>query len=672
MKAPFNFVPLSEKVYFPDWAAQISQDIPFSDSTSGIIELKIKAQSPIFVRNGHTRDDAESKNTDYKSFSHIDDRYFIPATTVKGTLRNVLEILSFSKMSRIDNKRYSIRDLHLQKYKDDFKVENVHCGWMSKIDSTITITDAGIPGRISYTEIDSLLGTNFETKFASNLKEEERSPLFKYRLIENNPRIKNTLTYKFKKLPLNPDNIVDERKVGRKQITLQVILNPDNIVDKRIKVKSDLNGEEGTIVFTGQSSPRKEATGKFYDFVFFKETGRSFQLEEYDDQGLYKDFCFVNKDSEIWKYWKKKLDNKGKIPVFFTLKNDQIAHFGLSYLYKLPYPKRIKGYLYDQHKSESMDLSECIFGCTNQQSLRGRIQISNAFLESGKPMKESLVYLGSPKPTYYPIYLKQKGTNGYMGQTFKTMLSEDSKLKGWKRYPVHQEVKPVEYSIPQGQEKNANPFIPICPESEFKCKIRFHNLKKIELGALLRAIEFSPNGFHTIGFAKPFGYGKVKINIEKISSYSHEEIEQLKKLFDEHMNTKIPNYSNSEQIKELRLMSIPQDLNVPLSYMELQDFADIKKQKANKEIGGEYLQPYSAYIKQKVQQNIKTSIEKALVSVFSGQIKQAKLLEGKDTKSYPLTMGNKKDVKLKMNAEIEVEVVYKDGKIKELKFSKLL
>jgi hypothetical protein len=69
---------------------------------------------------------------------------------------------------------------------------------------------------------------------------------------------------------------------------------------------------------------------------------------------------------------------------------------------------------------------------------------------------------------------------------------------------------------------------------------------------------------------------------------------------------------------------------------------------------------------------IKTSIEKAVVSVFSGQIKQAKLLEGKDTKSYPLTMGNKKDVKLKMNAEIEVEVVYKDGKIKELKFSKLL
>ena len=35
-------------------------------------------------------------------------------------------------------------------------------------------------------------------------------------------------------------------------------------------------------------------------------------------------------------------------------------------------------------------------------------------------------------------------------------------------------------------------------------------------------------------------------------------------------------------------------------------------------------------------------------------------------------MGSKKDVKLKMNAEIEVEVVYKDGKIKELKFNKLL
>ena len=76
MKAPFNFVPLSDQVVFPDWADKISQDIPFEDGESGTIELKITAQSPIFVRNGHTQEDRETKSENYKSFSRIDNRYF--------------------------------------------------------------------------------------------------------------------------------------------------------------------------------------------------------------------------------------------------------------------------------------------------------------------------------------------------------------------------------------------------------------------------------------------------------------------------------------------------------------------------------------------------------------------------------------------------------------------
>ena len=71
IKAPFNFVPLSDKVYFPDWADKISHDVPFEDGLSGTIELKITAQTPIFVRNGHTKEDAEAKNDKYKSFAGI-------------------------------------------------------------------------------------------------------------------------------------------------------------------------------------------------------------------------------------------------------------------------------------------------------------------------------------------------------------------------------------------------------------------------------------------------------------------------------------------------------------------------------------------------------------------------------------------------------------------------
>ncbi len=53
IRSPYNFVPVSDKVFFPDWADQISHDIPFSDGISGKITLEIEAQTPIFVRNGH-------------------------------------------------------------------------------------------------------------------------------------------------------------------------------------------------------------------------------------------------------------------------------------------------------------------------------------------------------------------------------------------------------------------------------------------------------------------------------------------------------------------------------------------------------------------------------------------------------------------------------------------
>jgi sporulation protein YqfC len=109
IRAPYNFVPLPDEVYFPDWADQISHYIPFFDGLSGSMELTIKSVTPIFVRNGHTQNDAKSKNTIYKSFSMTNDgKYFIPATTIKGSLRNVLEILTFGKMYHINDKRYSM------------------------------------------------------------------------------------------------------------------------------------------------------------------------------------------------------------------------------------------------------------------------------------------------------------------------------------------------------------------------------------------------------------------------------------------------------------------------------------------------------------------------------------------------------------------------------------
>ena len=161
IKAPYNFVPLNEKVFFPDWADKISQDVPFEDGVSGTIELKITAQTPIFVRNGHEKSDADAKNDEYKSFSKtVDNRYFIPATSIKGAIRNVLEIMSFGKMTQVENASFGLRDLNNTEYRNQMR--NICCGWLQQCGDGFQLYDWGIPGRISVEAIDKKYNTNLE------------------------------------------------------------------------------------------------------------------------------------------------------------------------------------------------------------------------------------------------------------------------------------------------------------------------------------------------------------------------------------------------------------------------------------------------------------------------------------------------------------------------------
>ena len=238
IKAPFNFVPLSDKIFFPEWADQISQDIPFSDGLSGTIELKITAETPIFVRNGHTKEDAEAKNDTYKSFSKTPDgKYFIPGTSIKGAIRNVLEIISFGKIGAVANQNFGIRDLSNgvdgQFYRNKIKPEKVHCGWLSSLDDKFFLDDCGIPWRISAEEIDRKLGIRLDdfVKKGDFKNDFNRAAKAKYDLMGD-----ESLTSSF-----SPDE------------ELRSILKVGN----RLFVRFSDEGEKGTIVFTGQPRNRK-------------------------------------------------------------------------------------------------------------------------------------------------------------------------------------------------------------------------------------------------------------------------------------------------------------------------------------------------------------------------------------------------------------------------------
>lgn len=551
IKAPFNFVPLSDKVFFPDWAGQISQDVPFEDGVSGTIELKIIAKTPIFVRNGHTKEDADDKTDEYKSFSKAGNgQYFILGTSIKGAIRSVLEILSFGKMDkkRFQNQSFGIRDLSNGTdgtfYRDKIKTDNIHCGWLNKVDEQYYLNDCGIPWRISAEELDRKLGLGLVSfiKNADNFKTDiNRTAKIKYEMASGTD-LQGTFI---------PDE--DTRialKVGTRQF-----------------VKFDQNGEEGTIVFTGQPGERKLAakktesgkqswTGKFFEFVFPSKIVNS-KIEP--DKYVIDDFLSVHKNSpDFMDFRKGQLSEGESIPVFFLYDDDgKVDALGLSYMFKYPAFNSIYNAVDEAFLSEQSDMADCIFGNISEQSLKGRVSFGHAFaLGNIVPLEEKPLTLSSPNPSYYPLYLGN-------GQTWN---SPKVTIAGRKRYPIRNCIT----DSPKGTDAMANKMIPLPSQTTFTEKIRFHNLRKVEVGALLSALLFHQhtNCFHNIGSGKPLGYGKVEI---EVTNMQENEIQDYLREFENQMNQVSPNWASSKTINELFAMSsgIPKGRENEFEYMHM-------------------------------------------------------------------------------------------------------
>ena len=502
--APYNFVPLNDKIFYPPWVGEDIlkniHDVPFKDGESGVIELEVTAKSSIFIK--------DSKNpSEFCHFINEKDakEYYIPATSIKGMIRNVLEIMSFSKI-RIDEGKHK-KHLGVRDMTDRKNLVGVAegCGFLVKNDNGYMIEDCGRPLTISYDKMGS------EFAFARKLGTAKN----KYEKCIISREVK-FLTY------------IEE---GRRNIT---------------RAQIDKNSSKiGTLVFTGDIGNKK------HEFVFAKN-GNKIQL----DKSVFEDFkkvYFENKDSIDGQYWKEKFnEGKGeKIPIFYTKDNGgRITAIGLTQLFKLAYKKTIFEAARQVGDETKFDLAETIFGTVKgDKALKGRVYFSHlkSSFERFEAPKEGV--FGTPNPSYYPNYLEQRPNGSYI-----TLMSKEAKIRGYKRYTLHEDVERL--SVGNDNEKMKVKFKPLSANTVFKGKIVFHNLKKVEIGALLSAITFhgrSDKFMHNIGFAKPYGYGKIDIKLT-LKELKYSQDEYLKE-FEKQMNEFVPNWLNTEQLTELRKMA---------------------------------------------------------------------------------------------------------------------
>lgn len=575
MKAPFNFIPLATQVFYPYWADQVSHDIPFKESYSGKIDITVTAKSPIFIRNGHGK-------TEDNSFSHFDiinkdgnkeTKYFIPGSSLKGSIRNVLKILSFGKMQIDKNAAYAQRDWYnSQIYPLKSQQNKIRGGWLIEKNGEYKIIECKKIHRIALSRIQEKFGCDRLMDFDRNnntfnlnsiqtlndVKYDPKTALYKYKLLEANGIDIINKSFSFQKINYGGRGTSKVKfSDGKKTFKGYIVLTGQNNKTKW-KTKDELDSTE----IKGQSG-RKRGDGKFYEFVFEKhQDGNNPSVFTISDDLFKKYDQYIYKDNPDWLEGKKKMRQSPGMPIFFRVKEqdaNSIQDFGIAYLYKLPYDKGpyelMSEELGSNFNESQPDLAEVMFGYSNiDKSIKGRIHFSHLIGENCKIGEELPIILSSPKPSYYPIYIKQDNSNnGY--RTYN-----DGTIAGWKRYILRDKKIQPDNTIGDNDKSNCSSIITPINKGTFNGSVTFHNLNDIELGALLSALTFhgNKNCYHQIGQGKPYGMGRISITPNKLfinNTVWKDEIYDYMAKFEAFMEYYGIDWRNSQSIKELFAIS---------------------------------------------------------------------------------------------------------------------
>lgn len=615
---PFNFVPLNEKVFIPEWGNLISQDKPFEDGEDGIIDFTITNLTPLFVKNGvgdNPEDGYSAHVTDNEGKKH----YFIPSTSIKGMLRSVVEIMSFSKMQPYDDDTFGERNFGGNKVKGgtlfvkNMSEDYVRCGWLRK--------EVGKNGEDEY----YIYGcSEIEKKDIASLPSYYEK-LYKKNLVEK-------INF-FKK------------KTGGSYPTI----------------------EGKSLVCTGYIN------NKAHEYLFprFSENLN----RQLVSQGVMETFLSVYKPSRDYYPFIKDTLNQGKELAVFFIKNnnDEVAYLGITRMFRYPFKHKISDGV-RQKCGEGRDLAECIFGYTGKNdSLRGRVRFDNAFTSnviSDKQLVKIQGVLGQPLASYYPYYLQQDD------KTYVTYNNDKITIAGRKRYRIHADDNLSE--MPKGNEnENTMSVLKLLPQgNRFRCSIRVHNLRPQETGAILSALTF--HGFeychHSIGMGKSFGYGKIKVDDVKLRFFQHEDAVHYMRAFEKLMNKAVSGWAMSKQM--LQLMVIAYDHYQTLGYMELDQYGETKKVFSRLTESPTGVNAYKRYLVKPKETRLKEAINNLVVdngwkknykSLTIEQLEAYKADVEKVMAEYEATFNKVAEIFNKLEEELKQEEMDKESWMDEYK-----
>lgn len=485
--APYNFVPLNSTVISdnnPSVITGIHDRYDSLEGLTGYIECKLKTLTPIYIRDGLTEEEVKAKKEakDNSNFFSPAGQIRIPGSSLRGMIRTLVEITSWSKFGFFED-----RNLYFRGFADQCK--------------------------------------NLREEYDSQMKpydKKSRSSIYK---ISAGYIVKEGFKY----------FIYPAEKTGSKDKQFYNIKIEEAIEEiKKIGTEREnynyykLNDGKYIVVSGPMSNKRKPELSKKHDWVINKidtNIQNRIELLESDIRSYNRD---ESRGSKVPDLLKQCYDDK-EVPCFYVEwldeeKKNRVS-FGNTALFRISYQKSIGDHISinGSTKKEKIDFANAIFGNTfdgekdpDINPIAGRVFFEDAKLVNPKNNclmgEETPGILLGPKPTSFQLYLEQDSN---IKDELKHYNS-GTRIRGNKFY-WHKSGEKWEHKYHnQGNsnEKIKTKIRPVKPNTEFKFRIRYENLSGNELGALLFALKIPEGCAHKIGMGKSYGLGSVEITPE--------------------------------------------------------------------------------------------------------------------------------------------------------------
>ena len=549
--APYNFVPLPEKVFLNPDDEENTRSLHGKYYTkdegrhTGWIDLKIKAETPLYTRCAFDPALAAKKVTEepvrQQFFHHGDPNHpFIPGSSLRGMVRSLVEVIGCGKMQWVKDEKLVYRAVgdttsFGQSYrekimgKDLSKKDNemhfeypsakLKGGYLEKSGHGWAIRPAMEPNghgesfiHVSYHSVSS-----FVEKGSLNVYEVYVRP---------RPRCLS-------------------RRSKRDDKTLYLNLAETDTVSQNPKEEL----VAASLVVSGHMGGEHE---KHWHCAIYEPNPASAPVPIPDT--MWNQYEEDTKLSRSTRTETRKLKNN-KDPLFYLLDDsNNLVYFGSTVCFRLPYNHSTLDFVPESLKDEAgLDIAESLFGTVKKKgklAVKGRVSFEDAewkntngaspFFDDANNGRRIPKILSGPKPTSFQHYLVQPemaGRKERMHYNSAPVKSEDGDtvIRGhklyWHKNPLGHDaiyeknsdvmLKQDETGIEPLLEKNGEKkskistqhtvIRPVRKDVEFASRIHFENVSAIELGALLTALKLTENMRHKLGMGKPLGMGSVQI-----------------------------------------------------------------------------------------------------------------------------------------------------------------